>query len=425
MSALGEDPRAATYRLRGGEEHDAEVPVGRVGPEARAVYAEHAGRPEQGQYVVFVGRARRQCDPRHGVEGSRRHHGGDPLDRVQALVAEDGALAQRVAERCLVRPVAAQRCDQRVLHRACAAQPAISQLLDRRQDVVEPLGLADREPARAPSGGEIRLRERRKGDDRCIGVLPREGGDRAVECEIGIDLVGEQRHVVPIGDLEQRQPRLVGVGGAGRVVRVDHDQRARPRGDEAAHVVEVGLPAMRCVCPVEDGARPDLGEHGRVQRIGRSRHEHFVPRLGQGGQRQLDPFRRARRDHYAVRRHRHAPADTLGGDGVPRGRDPDRRGVPIVTVAQRPGDRLDHVRRRLKTKGNGIPDVEIPHPRAGRLDPFRLRDNVPDGVGEPLDAAGDGDHGGSSGGHFNRKCIRGRSRTTSRPGVLSYPPARA
>ena len=153
---------------------------------------------------------------------------------------------------------------------------------------------------------------------------------RAVEREVGVDLVGEQRKVVAIGQLDERAADLGRIGRAGRVVRIDDDQRARRRGDQAAHVIDVGHPAAIGVGAVKHRARADLGEHGRVQWIGRYRDQHFVARLGERGQRQLNPFRRARRDDHAIGRDRHAPPVALGGDRFAGRQDADRRRVAIL-----------------------------------------------------------------------------------------------
>ena len=84
---------------------------------------------------------------------------------------------------------------------------------------------ADRHPAGAPSGREIRLRQRRERDDRRLGIERGEGADRTVELQVGVDLVGEQREVVLFGEIDQRAPGVGGIGRAGGIVRIDDDQR--------------------------------------------------------------------------------------------------------------------------------------------------------------------------------------------------------
>ena len=214
---------------------------------------------------------------------------------------EVGALAQRRAKRLLVAAVAEQRRRDRVLRRPVAAQPTVRQLLDRGQQLVQPRIPADHHPAGAPPRSEIRLREARERDDRGI---RREAAHRrhgTVVREVAVDLVGQQHETVPLGHVDERAPRGVGIHRAGRIVRVDDDQRARARGDERFEVVEIGLPAVRRVRPVIARVRADLREHGGVERIRRHRHEHRVAWIDQRGQRQLDPFRGAGSDEHAIR----------------------------------------------------------------------------------------------------------------------------
>ena len=57
--------------------------------------------------------------------------------------------------------------------------------------------------------------------------------DRTVEREVGVDLVGEQRDVVIVGDLRRSSRRtLRRIDGAGRIVRIDDDQRAGRGSDQ-------------------------------------------------------------------------------------------------------------------------------------------------------------------------------------------------
>ena len=71
------------------------------------------------------------------------------------------------------------------------------------------------------------------------------------------------------------------------------------------------------------------------------------------------------------------------------GHDARRRAVAVVAVAHRLLDGLDQVRRRLEAERDRVADVQVLHRLAGGLDFLRLGDDVADGVGEPVDAAGD------------------------------------
>ena len=150
---------------------------------------------------------------------------------------------------------------------------------------------------------------------------------------------------MPLCEVEQRAPGRRGAARAGRVVRVDHDERARGRRDEAAQVIEVGHPAARRIEAVVARPRAELGEYRREQRVGRQRHQHFAALVDERRQRKLDTFRRARGDEHAIGRHRKAPGGVLGRDRLARRRDSRRGSVPIVAVAHRALDGFDQVRR--------------------------------------------------------------------------------
>ena len=141
------------------QEHDPEEPIRGIRAEARAVDAEHALRAQQAEDVVLVGAARRQRHRRHRVERAARRDAGHARDRVHAVGRQLRALFERLVEHGLMRAVARQRRRHRVLHRPRTAQPAVGQLLDPRERVVQPRRAADDHPARAPARCEIRLRQ--------------------------------------------------------------------------------------------------------------------------------------------------------------------------------------------------------------------------------------------------------------------------
>ena len=62
---------------------------------------------------------------------------------------------------------------------------------------------------------------------------------RTVEGEIGVDLVGEERNAVLVGEVDQRAPHLGRIDRAGRIVRIDGHERSRGRRDQAADVIEI------------------------------------------------------------------------------------------------------------------------------------------------------------------------------------------
>jgi hypothetical protein len=84
---------------------------------------------------------------------------------------------ERASKPSLVRAVARERRRDGVLHRAGAAEPAVGELLDGRQQVVvEPRRAAHRHPAGAPARREVGLRQRRERDDRRVRIEARQRG---------------------------------------------------------------------------------------------------------------------------------------------------------------------------------------------------------------------------------------------------------
>ena len=148
--------------------------------------------------------------------------------------------------------------------------------------------------------------------------------------------------------------------------------------------------------PVEARPCPELGQHRRVQRIGRHRHEHFAVLVDERGQHEIDRLRGAGRDEDAIARDREPARGEFLGDRFARRRDAGRRSVAVVAVAHRALDRGDEVRRRLEPERDRVADVEVADPRALRFDALRLGDDVADRVREAVDSAGDRD--GSGGG---------------------------
>ena len=162
-----------------------------------------------------------------------------------------------------------------------------------------------------------------------------------------------------VGQLDHGASGFERIARARRVVRVDHDERARLRRDQASHVVDVRHPPAVRVGAVEHGSSADFREHSRVQWIGRHWDQNVVARLGERGQRQFDPFRRARRDYHTVGRHRHSPPVTFGRDRLASRQDADRRRVAILATANRPVDRFNEVRRRFEAERNRVADIKV------------------------------------------------------------------
>ena len=195
---------------------------------------------------------------------------------------------------------------------------------------------------------------------------------------------------MPIRQVEERAPRRRRIGRAGRVVGIDDDERARRRRHEAAQVIEIRHPPAVGIGPIEQRARAELGDDGRVQRIGRHRHQHFAVFVDERAERELDAFGRAGREKRAIRRDGKPARRVLRGDRFASRRDARRRPVAVVAVVHRPLDGGDEVRRRLEAERHRVADVQVTHVPAAGFDPLRLDDDVANGVGEAVEAGSDG-----------------------------------
>ena len=253
-------------------------------------------------------------------------------------------------------------------------------------------------PARQP-GARYALDSDEKVMTGASGPRLRDRRYHAVEREVGVDLVGEQRKVVAVGDLDESPAHFSGIRRPGRIVRIDDDERTRRRGDETANVIEVRKPAAIRVGAVERRRGTNLREDGGVERIGRDGDEHLVAGPSQRGQRQLDPFRGSRGDDHAVGRHLHPASRAFRGNRLPSGRDPDRGRIAVLAVAHGALDRLDHVGWRPETERNGVADVQIANFAAGGFNFLGLGNDIADGVDEPGHPGGHRDRGGGAGGH--------------------------
>ena len=195
----------------------------------------------------------------------------------------------------------------------------------------------------------------------------------------------------------------------GRIIGIDDDERARCRRDEAAQVIEVRHPPAIGIGAIEQRSRAELGDHGRVKRVGRHRHQHVGVFVHERAEDELDAFRCTGREKRAIGRHRKTARRVLRGDRLASRGDARRGAVAIVSVAQRPLDRSDEVRRRFEPEGHRIADIQVADAPAAGLDPVRLRDDITNGVRKPAETGGDGNwRGDSRGSHAPsyRECNR-------------------
>ena len=134
-------------------------------------------------------------------------------------------------------------------------------------------------------------------------------------------------------EIQQRAARGRRIRGARRIVRIDDNERACVGGHQLFELIQIGHPLRGMIQTIERCARPDLGQHRRVERVRRHRDEHLAAFVDKRGHRELDAFRRPCRDEDPVGRYREAASCVFGCDGFPCRRNARRRTVPVVTVA--------------------------------------------------------------------------------------------
>ena len=143
-------------------------------------------------------------DLRHRVERGRRRHRRDAVDGVQPLVRELGALAQRRAERHLVRAIAgrARRRAPYSIGPVLHSRPSASFLIPASTSSSRSVRPTAIQPVRQP-GARYAFESDENEMTGASGFERRERRHGAVEREVRVDLVGEQREVVLVGDLDR------------------------------------------------------------------------------------------------------------------------------------------------------------------------------------------------------------------------------
>ena len=127
----------------------------------------------------------------------------------------------------------------------------------------------------------------------------------AVHDEPVVDLVGEQHEVVLTRDLRDIQQHFAAVYRAGRVIRVDDQNRLRAVGDLVFDILDIRIPRVRWIAAIKDRLAAAEIRVVAPQRIARRRKQDFVARTDE-------------RVHQHGRRLAHAVADkdVVGHDAL-------------------------------------------------------------------------------------------------------------
>ena len=143
----------------------------------------------------------------------------------------------------------------------------------------------------AVSGHPVRLGQAVEGQGQHVGRHRRQRDVLGVVVEdLVVDLVGEQQQLVLARQIGHLLEDFAAVHRAGRVVRVDDDDRLGAVGDLGLQIGDVGRPALGLVAQVVHRGSAGQRRRRRPQRIVRRRDQHLVAVVEQRLQRHGDQF---------------------------------------------------------------------------------------------------------------------------------------
>ena len=346
-----------------GEEDEAEVVVVRV-VEAAALH-EHDARGAQHLHeelaVVGDGVHARIQPGEHvqrclGLDAGDARYGGDELPGQIALAAQAAAFLDEVLDAL----VAAQRGLDGVLAGHVAAQLEVGEHVQALDVVARHAFVArNHHPAGAVAAGAVGLGQGVEGEHEHIRAEAGQGGvARAVVKNLVVHLIDQQHQALFAGDLDDAPQRFIRVERAGGVVGVDDDDAPRARRDFAAHVVQIGQPALLFIAHVVHGLAAGQADGGCPQRIVGRRHEQLIAIVEQRLRGHHDQLAGAvAQVHVLQRDARHALLLRVVHDGLAGGKQ-----ALAVGVARRIGQVADHVLLdffgRVKAEGRHVANVQ-------------------------------------------------------------------
>ena len=296
-----------------------------------------------------IERAHRRRD---GQVPAARHRFEDGLARFVQPSARAHQLADALvaAERRLHGPLAGD----------VAAQAQRREQFETGEVLARVLQVAGkRGPADAVAAGAIHLRQpAHRAAERVVHQRRHRHELGAVIRHLVVDLVREHDQVVLLGDARDALEHCPRIHRASRVVRVDHDDRARALGDQGLHLLRVGHEAALGPARVMHRPAPVQVHGSGPERVVRARHEHFFVGGEQRPQRQVDQLADAVADEHLVGRHAaDAALLLLHHDGFAR-----RENALLVAIAFGGAQVLDHRQPhrlgRAEAEGPGIADVQ-------------------------------------------------------------------
>ena len=198
---------------------------------------------------------------------------------------------------------------------------------------------------------------------------------KPVEDETVVDLVGENDEAVPPRDIGDPKEQILRIDRAGRIVRVDDDDRLRAVRDLRLDIVKIRIPVRRLVAEVMHDRAAGQRRAGRPERIIGRRDKDLVPGIEQRVHGQLDQFRHAVAGIDIVHTDVRQALDLrILHDGLTGRPDPFRVGVSL-RIPEIGRHIHDHLEGRPETEGRRIADVEFRDRLPGRLHTGRLVDD--------------------------------------------------
>ena len=141
-----------------------------------------------------------------------------------------------------------------------------------------------------------------------------------------------------LGDPHERREHLAAVDRARRIVRIDHDERARARRDQRLERHQVRVEVLRLGARIVDRLAAVEHRRGGPERVIRARDQHLVANVEQAAQREVDELAHAVAHEHVVGAHvRDAAALLLHHD-----RFAGREDALLVAVGLARGEVLDH-----------------------------------------------------------------------------------
>ena len=202
-----------------------------------------------------------------------------------------------------------------------------------------------------------------KAVERHAGQVGRERADgfvaQAVHHQTVVDFIRQDHQMMLTRDFRNRQQHLLAVNRAGRVVRVDDQNRLGAVGDFAFDVLDIRIPFVRRVAAIEN--RLAAAQIGVVapQGIARRRQQDLVARADQRVEQHARRLAHAVADEHVVGHDalQSAP-DVIGADDVSRRRHAAHIAIRNGLVDMQ-RQRLTHAVGQLEAEPAGVARIEL------------------------------------------------------------------